>query len=199
MLLVNFSDIVCSTSVMHLTWEHVVVLYWGKLERHLMLVSMYHQMVLCGESLFFLKSKINYAFYLIMECRCKCVFMLKLNPLLQKKDLFWGAVFVYLTPKHLQCYLQLKFPSSGIFSFSLVHKLITLFSGLLNVDLILHTHTHSQNVMLLLSWHSHLRTARSVAHERPFLVWVHHSCHLFINYRKNPYTQIHTHAHTGKT
>lgn len=117
--------------------------------------------------------------------------MLKLNP--QKKDLFWGAVFVYLTPKHLQCYLQLKFPSSGIFSFSLVHKLITLFSGLLNVDLILHTHTHSQNVMLLLSRHSHLRTARSVAHERPFLVWVHHSCHLLINYRKKP---IHTDTHT---
>lgn len=41
---------------------------------------------------------------------CKCVFILPDNPLLKKKDLS-GAffLFVYLTPKHLQRYLQLKF------------------------------------------------------------------------------------------
>ena len=56
-----------------------------------------------------------------------------------------------------------------------------------------HTHTHTEMHVLsgiaLSSWHTHLRTARSVAHKRPFLVWVHHSGQLLIKLQKKPNKQ----------
>lgn len=64
----------CSISVVQLTWQHVVVLYGGKLEGHLMLVSMYHQMVLCGESLLtFFKQQNQLSFLFDYGPRCKCI------------------------------------------------------------------------------------------------------------------------------